>query len=81
MNHKNNDDLPNICLYCEYASPLHNDEEMLCRFKGVVSSEYVCRKFIYDPLKRRPMTRKPLLTLDILDDGAISDDTQNKEDK
>ena len=42
------------CANCEHASLLHGDEYVLCEKKGVVRAAYVCRKFSYDPLKRRP---------------------------
>ena len=42
------------CENCEHAALLHGDEYVLCEKKGVVRATYVCRKFSYDPLKRRP---------------------------
>ena len=70
------DDRPSMCRYCENASPLHDDSEVLCRLRGVVLGDHVCRKFMYDPLKRKPMTRRPLPTLDI---DTENEDTENND--
>ena len=43
-----------ICRYCEFASTLQSDEEILCRKKGIVACTYRCHSFLYDPLKRNP---------------------------
>jgi len=59
------DDRPSMCRYCENASPLHDDSEVLCRIRGVVSGDHVCRKFMYDPLKRRPRMLPDIPKLDI----------------
>ena len=45
------------CAFCEHSALLHGDEYVLCEKKGVVRATYVCRKFSYDPLKRRPAQR------------------------
>ena len=42
------------CAKCEHAALLHGDEYVLCEKKGVVRATFVCRRFSYDPLKRRP---------------------------
>ena len=43
-----------VCGCCELAETLNNKDIVLCSLKGVVSSGHVCKKFIYDPLKRDP---------------------------
>ena len=60
---KKNLDYEKVCLFCEFATPLRVNDNVLCKFKGVVSEDFVCRKFAYDPLKRRPMPRPDLPTL------------------
>ncbi len=45
------------CIYCRFANDIFETEDMLCDKNGVVPKEYVCRKFVYDPLKRVP--RRP----------------------
>ncbi len=48
--HKNSE---RLCALCERASVI-DENDMLCRKRGVVSRNYHCRKFQYDPLKRIP---------------------------
>ena len=47
-----------ICLYCEHAAETYEPGRMLCDCKGIVSSGFRCRKFVYDPLKRVPRIPK-----------------------
>lgn len=54
------------CRYCSLASQLEQGQ-MLCRKYGVVQSNYACKRFRYDPLKRLPP--KPAILR-----GAFSDD-------
>lgn len=51
---KKNADIEKYCIFCEHAVPLVNQDFVLCQKKGVVSSLHKCRKFEYDPLKRKP---------------------------
>ncbi len=55
-------DIPRICEFCRFATEIKATEDMLCTHRGVVDKEYVCRKFIYDPLKRVPRTLPELVT-------------------
>lgn len=41
------------CEYCRYGN-LIDDEHVICVKRGVVDSDSSCRRFRYDPLKRRP---------------------------
>ena len=41
------------CVYCVHAAKL-DEESCLCAKKGVVAPDARCRKFRYDPLKRKP---------------------------
>ena len=54
MKIKNKTSIEKYCKYCELATPLASDDEMICEIHGVVSSGYVFKKFVYDPLKRLP---------------------------
>ena len=47
-------DICKSCAYCEFASKTLEDDRMLCKRKGVVSTEYHCMHFSYDPMKRMP---------------------------
>ena len=49
-----NPDTPKMCLYCENATIISDDDNVLCSLKGIVNKEYRCKKCIYDPLKRIP---------------------------
>ncbi len=52
-------EIDKICLYCEHAVILNNDSEnVLCNSKGIVSCDYICKRFVYDPLKRTPAPKK-----------------------
>ena len=42
------------CALCEHANHLQDVKFVLCSKKGVVSAEFCCKKFSYDPLKRQP---------------------------
>ena len=48
-----------ICAYCEKATPVFDDDNVLCKKNGIVSKGYSCRHFSYDPLKRTPLQVKP----------------------
>ena len=57
-------DLPVICRFCESAALIGDDNNVLCCKRGVVSAEYKCRKFSYDPLKREPAPPPPMPKLE-----------------
>jgi hypothetical protein len=42
------------CAYCLHGCQAADPKMVLCRFRGVVSPYYTCRKFRYDPLMRVP---------------------------
>ena len=41
------------CEYCRFGSMLDADH-VICIKRGIIDSGAACRKFRYDPLKRRP---------------------------
>ena len=45
--------LPRSCSYCAFGTTF-SDDQILCTKHGVVSINYNCRKFEYDPCKRVP---------------------------
>lgn len=47
------------CSYCVNAAKVGEDQ-VICSKRGVVSSQFACRKFRYDPCKRIPRKQKPL---------------------
>jgi len=42
------------CEYCKHSKSYMVEEEILCKYKGVVNYTDSCRKFKYDILKRQP---------------------------
>ena len=44
-------DTPNICLYCEFSSPLNDDGFVICKRRGVVTADHTCRHFFPDLIK------------------------------
>ncbi|MBR6681386.1 MAG: hypothetical protein IKL40_00180 [Clostridia bacterium] len=55
MSKRKENDYKKVCLFCENATVISADDNILCRFHGVVSEDYCCRKYVYDPLKRSPI--------------------------
>ena len=59
-------DITPSCRFCENAAAIRDGETMLCSKKGVVSADFVCRKYAFDPIKRQPRPRpKPILMEDV----------------
>ena len=46
------------CAYCDKGNQI-NDEEVICKKRGIVPMDGCCRAFRYDPLKREPTMSKP----------------------
>lgn len=53
----NGESIARCCDLCENSSETYESEKLLCEIHGIVSREYVCRKYAYDPQKRIP--KKP----------------------
>lgn len=51
---KKTKDPQKICRFCVNARLLDDTENVLCSKRGVVKESYVCKKYIYDYLKREP---------------------------
>lgn len=48
-------DIPEkICAFCENATRMVDEGSVLCSKKGPVSSDFSCRRFVFDPLKESP---------------------------
>ena len=47
------------CIYCVQGTKI-SDDQILCVKHGVVSANYQCRKFKYDPCKRVPVKAKAM---------------------
>ena len=46
------------CATCVHAIAVEGDPELLCAREGVVQETDVCRRYEYDPLKRRPVKHR-----------------------
>lgn len=55
------------CEYCITGVPVVGGKEILCKKMGVMQPDSYCKKFKYDPLKRKPKTAK-------LDSNFTADD-------
>lgn len=54
-------DIPAACSLCRYGRISAKRGIILCEKRGVVSPDFSCRKFSYDPIKRIPKGRpKPM---------------------
>lgn len=42
------------CEYCAHGRPSKDGKSILCERHGVLPPDYRCRRFRYDPLKRKP---------------------------
>ena len=55
----NKKDIPEkVCAFCENGKALIDDETALCKYKGPVSLDFCCRKFVFDPLKVKRDSKK-----------------------
>ena len=41
------------CEYCRFGNIL-DDKHVICLKRGIIGSDTACRRFQYDPLKRKP---------------------------
>lgn len=57
-------DLPKVCAYCRHGAPMADRAHVLCRKRGVVTQDYHCRKYSYDPFKRDPRPKPSLPSFD-----------------
>ncbi len=58
------------CAYCANAKRAVRDDTVLCRYKGVVSHTYHCRRYCYSPLLRTPKSA-PKLPVFTAEDFAL----------
>ena len=48
------------CDVCKYSTLSEDGESVLCVKKGILDRDDICRKFVYDPLKREPQKKAKL---------------------
>ncbi|MDD6265143.1 MAG: hypothetical protein PUB34_02405 [Clostridia bacterium] len=69
-NKSESQELDAVCKYCENATELCDENSVLCKKHGVVACDHSCKKFLYDPLKRRP-NRAKLPEIESLEDLGL----------
>ncbi len=42
------------CEYCAHGHDTKNGDMVQCTVKGVVSPYYRCKRFVYNPIRRKP---------------------------
>lgn len=42
------------CSYCAYGNRSKEGNKVLCEKQGLVDTDYACKKWVYDPIKRVP---------------------------
>lgn len=47
-------EISRVCAFCEKSDPLCDEQFVLCHKNGIVKADFACRKFSYDPLRRKP---------------------------
>ncbi len=50
---QNRDSGDNICVYCKHGTPLCDGDAVLCKRRGLMKPTATCRRFAFDPLKRK----------------------------
>ena len=63
----NKKDITPSCSYCAHGRLAPDKESVLCYKKGVVSLDYSCKKFKYDPLKRKPIRPRAIEIFEVSD--------------
>ena len=67
MKNYHENELTCACEYCESASEVCDGDAVLCSRHGMVGREHICRRFSYDPLKRRPAPFRMPDNIDVAD--------------
>lgn len=73
-------DITPSCSYCVHGRFAPDKESVLCHKKGVVSLDFSCSKFKYDPLKRKPIRPRNIEKFDE-SDFALEDFSLSGEEK
>ena len=64
---KRTDKYDHCCYCCEYSNAILDGETFLCKKRGVVSPDFACSAFIFDPLKKEVSVRFINTSLDAND--------------
>ena len=52
-------DIDEICAYCEHSVVINESSVCVCKHKGVVRADDRCRRFALDLLKLQPRPKMP----------------------
>ena len=78
---ENENDYAKVCALCEFCteSPDESGESTVftCEKYGAVEEDHTCRKFRYDLLKREPLKRRALPTLEYV---SLDDEEEENEE-
>jgi hypothetical protein len=75
----NRKDITPSCSYCAHGKLSPDKESVLCLKKGIVSLDFSCKRFKYDPLKREPIRPKAIEVFEE-SDFSLDDFTLEYED-
>ena len=59
-----NSNIEPSCGYCLHGTRTQDKEAILCQKKGIVTEDFRCRKFIYDPISRQPKVQPKMIKYD-----------------
>ncbi|MCL2089520.1 MAG: hypothetical protein FWH14_08560 [Oscillospiraceae bacterium] len=48
------------CKHCLHSKVSASRISIICKYKGLVSADFSCGRFVYDPLKRSPNRLPPM---------------------
>ena len=54
------DEVTQICATCKWAAPFNTVEYVICSKKGLIKSDFVCKKYEYNRLLKRPSKKHNL---------------------
>lgn len=52
------DQVTQICATCKWASPFSTVEYVICSKKGLVNADFICKKYEYNRLLKRPPKKR-----------------------
>ena len=52
------DQVTQICATCKWAKPFHAVDYVICSKKGLVESGFLCKKYEYNRLLKRPPKKR-----------------------
>lgn len=50
-------DIEKYCAFCKHSNGTIDEQQLVCRYYGLVERTGLCKKYQYSPLKRTPPKR------------------------